>query len=295
MAKSESTYFSGLGKGESKLAPLIISLAGRITPVAQCAWFVQRYLHPESAANVAMYLPGKKAAAIVDRLSTQYLVNVTKWVDAVRLTPLLRQISPEAASRIAKQLADERDFAAMSGLTAYLSAEAMVACVRELHSGDDLLKVAEHIEEKHLLSPAILSLSAKQLPVLFSAADAAGKWVEIFSIVDVMDDSTRIELGQRLATLEPLDIRSFLRASLRLNTWPQLLDICLAMEPEARQTLAASIAEQDEGLHTGFLRSAKEQGKMQLLLKLVGEMPMDDQRRLVRMAGKHGIRITSVL
>lgn len=278
----------------SPIRELVVFIA-RITPTRVSAWSVQRFLPPHTAASLAPDLPPDRAASIVEYLSTDYLLQTLRWVDANNFGPLLKSISPQTAGRLAKSLADQREFTEMSALVAYLSPEAMVAAVKVFHSGHDLLKAASLIKEKHLLSPAILSIPAKKLPGLFSAADSAGLWREIFSIVDAMNADTQDQLGLRLAELGRNEITSFLRASLRLNTWPQLLEICLRIQPGAQSNLAALIAMQDETLHLGFMRSAQEQGKMQLLLKLVSCMPMDDQRRLVRMAGRNGIRITSVL
>lgn len=279
----------------SMLMRLGVMLPILCMPAGFIARFAPRVLSPRQAAGFSTSIPVTRAVEIIDRLDTDYLVRTLEWIDPQGMDSLLREVTPATAARIARHLADSRDFADMSSLVGYLSPEAMAACVQVFHNGHDLLKVAGHVTEKHLMAPAILSLPARKLPGLFSAADSAGRWRDIFDIVDAMPHATQDMLGHRLCELESHDLTSFLRASLRLEAWPQLLDICLRLSPQDREMLATMIGEQDETLHLGFMRSARDQGKMQLLLRLVSCMPMHDQRRLVRLAARNGIRITSVL
>ncbi|GEM_PF-3513542 len=269
--------------------------AGRLLPARISAWFIERFLQPPSTASLAAQMPPRKAAAIVEHLSTDYLVNATRCIEPDQLQALLLLISPETTGRIAKYLADDRAFAEMSGLVAYLSPRSITSVVRVLYSGDDLLKIATQVEDKYLLAPAIAHLPTKRLPGLFSAAETDDNWQVIFDIVEALDASTKRQLGERLADLAHTDMTDLLWASLRLNTWSQLLVIWQSLSGHARERLAANIANQEEGLHLKFIEVAEQQGRMQSLLKLISDMPLADQRRLVRLAGRKGIRITSVL
>lgn len=295
MAELQSRVVERMHRKKPMLTRAFIPIVSTVIPLQLIAWFAERYIKTEAALRLASDLPPSRAASIVDHLSTEYLLELIQQIEPLEISSLLYHINPSTTARIAKVLADERSFADMSRLVGFLAPESMISAVRVLHSGDDLLKVALHVEDKKLLSPAIASLPTKKLPGLFSAAEKGGHWEEVFGIVDVMDPATQRQLGERLSDLNSSDMTAFLHAALQLNTWPQLLQICLDLSEYARARLANNIAMQEESLHLKFMQAAQQQGQMQTLLKLVSLMPMPDQRRLVRMAGRHGIRITSVL
>lgn len=294
MAELESRIPKLMIEGRGLLNNLM-TLAARVLPSRLCAWYVEHFIPPEGALAFAQSIPPPKVASIVDHLSTDYLVALTLEVDPVDNRPLLAAISPEAVSRIAKALVDQREFTPISRLVGYLSPAAMSRTVRMFHSAGDLLMVALEVEDKRLLSPAVAGLPTQRLAGLLVAAERGEKWHEIFDIMDAMDAGTQRQLGERLADLPARDMSGLLSAALRMDTWPKLLQIYQGLSEHAQERLAANISEQEESLHLRFMQAAHEKGQMQVLLKLVSRMPLSDQRRLVRMAARHGIRITSVL
>ncbi len=273
----------------------LLLVLGRITPSKLSAWFIFRYIPVAVAANLSLKFPAQKVASIADHLPSVYLVDLSLSLNAESARYLLPEISPATSSRIARQLVDQREFVAISRLVAYLAPAAMAHAVYEIQSPSDLLKVAAEIDEKHLLSPAIIGLPSERLGSLLVAAENGAYWQVVFDIVSAMDEATQRQLGERLAEVPAQELTAFLHASLAFGAWPELLRICLDMSEHAQRQLAEKISEQAEDLHLKFMLQAKEQGQMQVLLKLVSAMPMPAQRRLVRMAGRHGIRITSAL
>lgn len=273
----------------------LVLVFARFVPAKLCAWFTERYLSAEATLAISQKLPPQKSAAIVNYLSSEYLLQLIPMLDPLASQKLLAEISPAAVARIAKILVDQREFGSISRLVGYLSPAAMMQAMGAFHSASDLLNVALQVEDKLLLSPAVAALPAQRLSGLLIAAEKAGQWPELFHIIEVMDAPTRHQLGERLAELPSHSMRGLLNASLALNAWPKLLQICLSLSQHAQEQLALNIAQQDEALHLKFMQAARQQGEMQTLLKLVGHMPIADQRRLVRMAGRNGIRITSVL
>lgn len=294
MTGMPTNFTSSISRPQRLLENLYL-IAGRLLPVSVTAWVMSRYIPLEVARDLATKFPPARAALIADALPSEYLASLSLSLNAEQARYLLPEILPGTASRIAKLLVDRREFVAMSRLVAYLAPASMARAVSEFHSAADLLKVAMEVDEKSLLSPAVAGLPSQRLGAVLLAAEKGGHWQEIFDLMHAMDASTQGILGERLAELPAEDITGLLHASLDRGTWPELLQICLGLSEHAQLRLAEKISLQDEELHLRFMLAAKEIGKMQLLLKLVGYMPMPAQRRLVRLAGRHGIRITSAL
>jgi hypothetical protein len=208
-----------------------VAALSKAAPVAIAAKLAEHAFSPLLAARTAELIDPDRAAALVSRLSDDYLADVSAAMDPARSPQVVAGIEPERIARIGAELARREEWVVIAGFVDVVDRPALAATVRNF-DGAQLLHIGFVLEDKGRLDEINTLVSDAQLDQLLAAASEQALWQELDDLLSHLTDERAERLAGRFhAAPEP--VREATAAAARENLLSQEALDRLSQEPAA--------------------------------------------------------------
>jgi hypothetical protein len=129
-----------------------IAAASRLLPMRVTAPLAQRMLPPRVSAGVVASLPPDQAAAMAERMTVDYVADVSSFLSPSKSAPVLERLPADLIVRVSEVLRDREDFNTMAEIVGALSDEQVVAVIGAIDDAETLVQVALRITDTEALN-----------------------------------------------------------------------------------------------------------------------------------------------
>jgi len=155
--------------------------AAKRLPTPLVVTICERAFGPMLAARAAASTDPAKAVEIAQRLSPDFLTEVTIQLDPRRVAEIVSGVPTDLVAPVAEELGKRQEYVTMGRFLTYLSPEALRAALAVL--GDEaVLRTAFVLEDKSSVDDAIAALPAERLQGVLRCASTGGLWHELLSL-----------------------------------------------------------------------------------------------------------------
>jgi len=169
-----------------------IASASRLLPMRLTAPLAQRMLPARVSAAVVTSLPPGQAAEMAQRMSVEYVADVSSHLSPVLSEPVLTRLPPEMVVRVAAVLAERADYNTMAEVVGALGDEQVVAVVEAIEDPGTLVEVALRVTDTRALQRLTLVLPEERLLLMVGWARRRTRmWPELLALLG------RLPAGQR--------------------------------------------------------------------------------------------------
>ncbi len=161
-----------------------IASASRLLPMRLTAPLAQRMLPPRVSAGVVASLPPAQAAEMAQRMSVEYVADVSSYLSPLLSEPVLVRLPAEMIVRVASVLAEREDYNTMAEVVGALDDEQVVAVVDALEDPETLVQVALRVTDAHALHRLTMVLPEERLLLMVGWARRRTRmWPELLSLL----------------------------------------------------------------------------------------------------------------
>jgi len=172
-----------------------IGSASRLLPMRLTAPLAQRMLPARVSAGVVASLPPAQAAEMAQRMSIEYVADVSGYLSPLLSEPVLVRLPVDMIVRVAAVLAEREDYNAMAEVVGALSDEQVVAVVEAIEDPETLVQVALRVTDTHALHRLTLVLPEERLLLMVGWARRRTRmWPELLSLLGRMPADQRRRL-----------------------------------------------------------------------------------------------------
>ncbi len=243
---------------------------------------------PVLCARVASEMDPERAIALAVSLETEFLADVSIALDPESTRDIIRGIPVEQVIAVAHQLLARDDHITMARFVDSLSDEVLSQTLDSIDDDAALLHIGFFVEDKEHLNKAIVHVSDERLAGMVQVCEAQGLWAEILSLMEHMDQPTRMRLANVAGQQDEKIHLSLLKAIEAQDMWPLVLDMVDAMDEQYRPAIANLAAEQDDALLIRLFEVAKSYEMWPLVLKVLAAMSEQHQQHMAHLAHKVG-------
>lgn len=176
-----------------------VAALSKAAPVAIAAKLAEHAFSPLLAARTAELIDPDRAAALVSRLSDDYLADVSAAMDPARSPQVVAGIAPERIARIAAVLARREEWVVIAGFVDVVDRPTLAATVREF-DGAQLLHIGFVLEDKRRLDEINTLVTDAQLDQMLAAAAEHQLWQELDDLLGFLTDERAQRLAERFRT-----------------------------------------------------------------------------------------------
>jgi hypothetical protein len=242
-------------------------------PVALTLRIAKR-LGPLLTARVASEMPSGRGVEIAKRMSTSFAADVCVGLDPRRTRDLIAHLPTVWMVNVALELARRGDFVTMSRFVDFVSDEAVQGMVEAIKDEAALLRVAFYMGEKNRMDHFFGMLPPKRLEALILRVedDPDELLPALLSLLIHVSYGLKRELGNIAAAQDESVLTGYVRATQRLDLWPDILPVVAAMsEPARRKVVNLSILS-ESAVQERVVGAADDHGLWGVLLSLVEMM-----------------------
>ncbi|GAB16698.1 hypothetical protein GOEFS_011_00010, partial [Gordonia effusa NBRC 100432] len=252
-----------------------IASAAKLVPAAVAAKAAALAFGPLLTAGVASSVEPARGIAIANMLPVKFLANTAIELDPRRCGPILSELPPKLAGKVADYLVQAREHITLGRFVGAISEAALRAAAAEI-SDADLLRVACLLEDRGAIDH-VFDVIADRLPGVLTAAGDEGLWTEALGLLDAINDEHRATMGNLAAQLDPQVLASLVEAAHETQAWSTLLPVTRVMSIDALRVFATNPAVQQHDTISAVMDEALAEGMWLDLLPLAGELP-DESR-----------------
>jgi hypothetical protein len=161
-----------------------IASASRLLPMRVTAPLAQRMLPARVSAGVVASLPPGQAADLSQRMSAEYVADVSTYLSPSLAEPVLTRLPVEVVQRVAAVLREREDFNTMAEIVGALSDEQVVAVIQQIEDAETLVQVALRVTDGEALNRLTVLLPEERMLEMVSwARRRARMWPELVSLL----------------------------------------------------------------------------------------------------------------
>jgi hypothetical protein len=172
-----------------------IASASRLLPMRVTAPLAQRMLPPRVSAGVVASLPPGQAADMAQRMSVDYVADVSSFLSATLSEPVLTRLPADMITRVAAVLAGREDYNTMAEVVGALNEEQVLAVVESIDDPETLVQVALRVTDTRALHRLTLVLPDERLLLMVGWARRRTRmWPELLGLVGRLPPDQRRRL-----------------------------------------------------------------------------------------------------
>lgn len=172
-----------------------IASASRLLPMKVTAPLAQRMLPARVSAGVVASLPADQAAAMSNRMSVDYVADVSMHLNSSLAAPVLTRLPVELIVRVADVLCTREDYDTMAEVVTALSDEQIVAVIEAIDDAETLVQVALRITDPDALQRLTVIMSEDRLRDMVTwARRRARLWPELLTLLGRLPAAQRKRL-----------------------------------------------------------------------------------------------------
>lgn len=161
-----------------------IASASRLLPMKVTAPLAQRMLPARVSAGVVASLPPGQAADMAQRMSVDYVADVSTHLSPRLAEPVLTRLPAEMIVQVAAALSEREDYNTMAEIVGALADEQVVAVVESMHDPATLVQVALRVTDVHALHRLTLVLPEERLLLMVGWARRRTRmWPELLGLL----------------------------------------------------------------------------------------------------------------
>jgi hypothetical protein len=161
-----------------------IASASRLLPMKLTAPLAQRMLPARVSAGVVASLPPGQAADMAQRMSVDYVADVSSHLSPRLSEPVLTRLPADMIVRVAAVLAEREDHNTMAEIVGALNDEQVVAVAEAIEDPETLVQVALRVTDSHALQRLALALPEERLLLMVGwARRRARMWPELLALL----------------------------------------------------------------------------------------------------------------
>jgi hypothetical protein len=250
-----------------------MAAVARRLPVALTLQIAER-LGPLLTARVASEMPSGRGVEIAERMSTTFAADVCVDLDPRRTRDLIAHLSTGWMVEVALELARRGDFVTMSRFVDFVSDEAVQGVVEAMEDEAALLRVAFYMGEKNRMDHFFRMLPPKRLEALILRVedDPDELLPALLSLLIHVSYGLKRELGNIAAAQDESVLTGYVRATQRLDLWPDILPVVAAMSEPFRGKVVNLPILSEPPVQERVVGAADEHGLWGVLLPLVEMM-----------------------
>jgi hypothetical protein len=250
-----------------------MAAVARRLPVALTLQIAER-LGPLLTARVASEMPSGRGVEIAERMSTTFAADVCVDLDPRRTRDLIAHLSTGWMVEVALELARRGDFVTMSRFVDFVSDEAVQGVVEAMEDEAALLRVAYYMGEKNRMDHFFRMLPPKRLEALILRVedDPDELLPALLSLLIHVSYGLKRELGNIAAAQDESVLTGYVRATQRLDLWPDILPVVAAMSELFRGKVVNLPILSEPPVQERVVGAADEHGLWGVLLPLVEMM-----------------------
>jgi hypothetical protein len=242
-------------------------------PVALTLQIAER-LGPLLTARVASEMPSGRGVEIAERMSTTFAADVCVDLDPRRTRDLIAHLPTGWMVEVALELARRGDFVTMSRFVDFVSDEAVQGVVEAIEDEAALLRVAFYMGEKNRMDHFFRMLPPKRLEALILRVEGDPDHLlpALLSLLIHVSYGLKRELGNIAAAQDESVLTGYVRATQRLDLWPDILPVVAAMSEPFRAKVVNLPILSEPPVQERVVGAADEHGLWGALLPLVEMM-----------------------
>lgn len=172
-----------------------IAAASRLLPMKVTAPLAQRMLPARVSAGVVASLPPDQASSMSQRMSVDYVSDVSMYLQPVLARPVLTRLPVEVIVQVAAVLQEREDFNTMGEIVAALSDEQILAVVEAIEDAETLVQVALRVTDGDALHRLTVLLPEERLvDMTVWARRRTRLWPELMGLVGQLPAAERKRL-----------------------------------------------------------------------------------------------------
>jgi len=174
--------------------------AAKRLPTPLAASICERAFGPMLAARTAAATDPGKAIEIAQRLSPDFLTEVTIQLDPRRVARIVSGVPSDLVARVAADLGTRGEFVTMGRFLTLLSPQALAAALAELDD-EAVLRTAFVLEDKNSVDQAIAALAKGRLQGILECASAQDLWPQLLTLLEHLSPEHRAAIAGTIADL----------------------------------------------------------------------------------------------
>lgn len=242
-------------------------------PVGLALQIAER-LGPLLTARVASEMPSGRGVEIAKRMSATFAADVCVDLDPRRTRDLIAHLPTGWMVEVALELARRRDFVTMSRFVDFVSDEAVQGVVAALQDEASLLRVAFYMGAKNRMDHFFRMLPPKRLEgLILRVEDEPDELLPaLLSLLIHVSYDLKRELGNIAAAQDESVLTGYVRATQRLDLWPDILPVVGAMSEPFRGKVVNLPILSEPAVQERVVGAADDHGLWGILLPLVQMM-----------------------
>ena len=239
-------------------------------PVAVTLQIAER-LGPLLTARVASEIPSGRGVEIARKMSTTFAADVCVDLDPRRTRDLIVHLPTGWLVEVALELARRGDFVTMSRFVDFVSDRAVQGVVEAMDDETDLLRVAFYMGAKNRMDHFFRMLPPKRLEALILRVedDPDELLPALLSLLIHVSYGLKRELGNIAAAQDESVLTGYVRATQRLDLWPDILPVVAAMSEPFRGKVVNLPILSEPTVQESVVGAADDHGLWGVLLLLV--------------------------
>lgn len=174
--------------------------AAKLLPAPLAASICERAFGPMLAARTAAATDPGRAVEIAQRLSPDFLTEVTIQIDPRRVAKIVSGVPADLVARVAADLSARREFVTMGRFLTLLSPQALAAALAELDD-EAVLRTAFVLEDRSSVDQAIAALAQGRLQAILECASAQDLWPQLLTLLEYLSPVHRAEIADTVSQL----------------------------------------------------------------------------------------------
>ncbi len=239
-------------------------------PVAVTLQIAER-LGPLLTARVASEMPSGRGVEIARKMSTTFAADVCVDLDPRRTRDLIAHLPTGWLVEVALELARRGDFVTMSRFVDFVSDRAVQGVVEAMDDETDLLRVAFYMGAKNRMDHFFRLLPPKRLEALILRVEDEPDELlpALLSLLIHVSYGLKRELGNIAAAQDESVLTGYVRATQRLDLWPDILPVVAAMSEPFRGKVVNLPILSEPTVQESVVGAADDHGLWGVLLLLV--------------------------
>lgn len=260
---------------------------GSRIPARLAARLAVRFVPARVGARTAEIVTTRKAIKVGKRLPAPYLAEVLRNSSLRRIKDLLDEVPEDVVINVAKCLSDQRDFATMGRLVAYLKSVVLQAAISEL-SDETILLTAYYFEDEDTLDRLFSLIPESRLDGMLAAVREHDLWTELVSLLALLKREQHARLVERTIHQDDEFRAAFLKPIDANDAWDTMLAMYRVLPPEEQIFFAGLVARRPIEVLERYVYAAIKGSLWGDLSGLILAMPDEARTKMVGMCRRIG-------
>jgi hypothetical protein len=251
---------------------------------------VAEHLGPLLTARVASEMPSERGVELARRMSATFAADVCVYLDPRRTRDLIAHLPTGWAVEVSLELARRGDFVTMSRFVDFVSDDAVRGVVESIEDEAALLRVAFYMGAKNRMDHFFRMLPPQRLEALIVRVEDEPDELlpALLSLLIHVSYGLKRELGDIAAAQDESVLTGYVRATQRLDLWPDILPVVAAMSEPCRAKVVNLPILSEPAFQKRVVSAADDHGLWGVLLPLVEMMNASTRAALAEIIAARG-------